>query len=146
VQPIGAVGSDTDRDAAGRFVAGNQAALVTGEHSEAFWNAQEGARRAIEAACLSDKGHTVEDAPKALLFAVESISQAVLIRDAAFRRVVESGGPLTSKDRQRAAFTVWQAAVDRLERHLRLLTLERTARDVNDSIEAAIAAELKVTR
>ncbi len=76
---------------------------------------------------LTDRGHTDEDAPRALRLAAEGIAQAVLVRNSAFARMVEGGGPLSSSGRERRAFAVWTAALDRLERHLRLVGIERTA-------------------
>lgn len=116
------------RDKRGRFGQGNVAALVAGEHCEAFWAAQEGARREIIDTVVRDAGHVPGDAPEALRLAAESVAQATLLRDSAYRRLVESGGPMTANGRTRRAFTVWLAAIDRLERHLRLVGLERAGR------------------
>lgn len=127
-EPIGAVGLTTGRDAAGRFAAGNSAALVTGASSPAFWANVDGARREIAAAVVSDAGFAEIDAPRALQLAADGLAQAALMRDAAFARVVEAGGPMTTAGRTRRAFVVWQAATDRLERHLRLVGLRRVPR------------------
>jgi hypothetical protein len=123
--PNGDVGVGPDRDSAGRFVPGNKAALVVGSRSVAFWSAQADARREIEAAVIADAGHAVEDAPKALQIAAATIAQAVLVKDAAFLRLVESGGPMTSAGRTRRAYAVWLSATDRVERQLRLVGLKR---------------------
>jgi hypothetical protein len=40
--------------------------------------------------------------------------------------MAEEGGPLSASGRARRCFTVWCAAIDRVERHLRLVGL-RTA-------------------
>jgi hypothetical protein len=129
--PNGDAGADADRDPhTGRFTKGNRGALVTGARSIAFWNAQEAVRRDIVEAVISDAGHTSDNAPRALQLAADGIAQAVLVRDSAFARMVESGGPLTRGDRPRRAFVVWQSALDRLERHLRLVGLERKTKDI----------------
>src|SRR5262245_9946894 len=104
--PIGDVGPVADRDESGRFVPGNRAALVVGARSSAFWQAHDAARREIVAAVVADAGHGMEDAPRALLLAADGIAQATLLRDAAFIRLVESGGPMTSAGRTRRAFVV----------------------------------------
>jgi hypothetical protein len=57
--------------------------------------------------------------------AVEAIAQATLISRSAFERIGESGGPLTARGRGRRAFAIWVQALDRLERGLRLVGLER---------------------
>src|SRR5262249_48311418 len=101
--PFGDIGLALDRDPSGRFVVGNRAALVVGQHWNQFWQAQDGARREIVAAIIADAGHTTEDAPRALTLTAEGIAQASLLRDAAFLRVVESAGPLTSSGRTRRA-------------------------------------------
>jgi hypothetical protein len=138
--PLGAVGPRGDRDAGGRFRAGNRSAVVVGQHSRAFWNAHEAARRDIAADVVSDAGHSPADAPRALQLAADGIAQAALLRDSAFLRLVQSGGPMTSSGRTRRAFTVWQAASDRLERHLRLVGLRRVPKATNpyDALRAAV--------
>jgi hypothetical protein len=124
--PIGADGPDADRDqTTGKFRPGNKAALIVGHRSTAFWTAHASALQEIAAATIADAGHTQDDAPRALRLAADGIAQASLLRDSAFLRVVESGGPLTSSGRTRRAFAVWMAASDRLEKHLRLVGLKR---------------------
>jgi hypothetical protein len=140
--PCGTVGPASDRDArTGRFVTANRAALVAGQHSAAFWQVHIDARRAIVEGVLSDAGHTPDDAPRALQLAADGIAQAALMRDSAFSRVVQSGGPLTSAGRTRRAFGVWLVASDRLEKYLRLVGLRRVPRNAAATFEAAIAAE-----
>ena len=126
--PCGPVGPDTDRDRRGRFAPGNGAALVAGEHSAEFWRTHEAIRHNISREILADAGHVSGDAPRALVIAAESIAQALLIRDSAYARMADAGGPLTASGRVRRAVVVWSAAVDRLERHLRLVGLGRVPR------------------
>lgn len=126
--PIGEVGHQSDRDQAGRFRAGNRASLVVGARSAQFWAAHAAERTAIVEGIVADAGHVIEDAPRALLAAAEGIAQALLLRDSAFERLVESGGPLTASGRTRRAFTIWAATLDRVERHLRLVGLRRVPR------------------
>ena len=123
--PFGCVGSDTDRDASGRFQRGNRAALVIGTHSATFWRVHEEARLEIRRDVIADAGFTEGDAPRALQIAADGIAQATLLRDAAFLRVAQSGGPLTSVGRTRRAFSVWLTSADRLEKYLRLVGLRR---------------------
>ena len=119
----------SDRDGQGRFLPGNQAAAVVGARSARFWAAQEGARRALVAAVLSDAGH-VDDPPRALALAAEGLAQAVILRDSAFARMCEDAGPLSSAGRPRRAYQVWLTAADRVERYLRLVGLQRKAHDL----------------
>jgi hypothetical protein len=113
-----------------------------GEHAGTFWREQAEARQAIEQAIIRDAGHGDDDAPEALRLAAASIAQAALVQQSAFARLVESGGPLTARGRTRKAFSVWQAASDRLERGLRLVGTSRKARpvDPHDAIRAAVEA------
>lgn len=140
--PMGVVGPGADRDGAGRFVAGNRASLIVGQRSVAFWEASRDALRQIRDDVVADAGFTVEDAPRALLLAAEGIAQQTLIRDSAFDRVTEAGGPLTTNDRTRRAHKAWESATDRLDRSLRLVGLKRVAREISfaDRIRAAAAA------
>jgi hypothetical protein len=145
--PFGAVGAETaadcqqDRDATtGRWVVGNRGALVAGADSTRFWAQAEAAQREIEAGLLQDAGHGADDAPRALRLAVAGIAQAALVRDSAYQRLVESGGPLTSRGRGRRAFVIWLQASERLHRGLQLVGLERRTKPVT-SLTAAILAE-----
>lgn len=103
-------------------------ALVVGSHSAAFWREHEDVRRDLRAVILSDAGYTIEDAPRTLVIAAESIAQAMLIRDSAYQRLAEAGGPLASSGRVRRAFDAWVQASDRLERYIRLVGLQRRSR------------------
>lgn len=133
--PMGEVGPLTltrrQRAARGRFAVANTESVVVDKYSAAFWAAQDGARREIITSVLEDAGHRVDDAPRALRLAAEGIAQATLLRDSAYARVVEAGGPLTSNGRTRRAFNVWLETLDRLERHLRLVGLKRASRRTN---------------
>lgn len=110
---------------AGHVARGNSLALVTGQHTSRFWTEHAQARREMATAIIEDAGHTAEDAPRALCLAADAIAQAALLQASAFVRLVESGGPMTASGRTRRAFVVWQVATDRLERHLRLVGLQR---------------------
>lgn len=154
-EPFGAVGAEAgtvcrcgagphhehaERCAAGHVQAGNGLALVVGAHSAAFWSAEAGARRETRLAVIADAGHTESDAPKALAISAETIAQATLIRDSAYLRMAEAGGPLASSGRVRRAFGAWCAAVDRLERHLRIVGLRRVPRPTPTLDEALAMA------
>jgi hypothetical protein len=98
---------------------------VVGERSASFWRAQDSARRGIVEDVIADKGHTLDTVPRALRLAADGAAQAALLRDSAFLRVIEDGGPFTVGGRMRRAFGIWQIASDRLERYLRLIGLDR---------------------
>jgi len=156
VAPFGRVGVETapacrcgapphaeleGRCALGHVLKGNGLALVTGATSAAFWHEHDAARRELREAIISDAGHRPEDAPRALIIAAESIAQSTLIRDSAYLRLVQGGGPLAASGRVRRAFVAWCAATDRLEKHLRLVGLRRAARPAPTLAEALAAVE-----
>ena len=126
---------DPNRCQKGHLIRGNQAALVVGHRSAIFWQQHAEAQREIRDSIITDAGHEPGDAPRALELAADGAAQAALIRDAAFIRMVEQGGPLTSKSKTRAAFKIWSAALDRVERHLRLVGLKREPRPVQSLAE-----------
>lgn len=123
----------------GRFTCGNTASVVVGQHGRRFWDSVSGAIAAHSAAILADLGHTPDSAPIALETAVRGLAQASALRDSAFERVAEAGGPSTLRGRQRAAFRIWVEASDRVAAHLRLVGLARRERPV-DPLEAVRAA------
>ena len=104
-------------------------ALLCGEHAApSFWSVEAEARRGIVEDVVRDAGFTAEDAPRALELAAEALAQAVLLKNAAYARVVESGGPLTSAQRPRRAYAVWLAATARVTDYVRLIGLRRVPR------------------
>ena len=127
----------------GRFQRGNTAAVVHEAHSAQRWARQAPLRRTLAVGMLLDRGFAEADAPLALAAAVDGAAQAILMRDSAFERIVEMGGPSTLRGRPRAAFTVWLAASDRAEKLLRLVGLARVPKavdpleDVRRAVEAA---------
>jgi hypothetical protein len=117
-----------DRCANGHVLKGNTAAILVGAESVTFWRAEQAARDEITQDILADRGTTPSEAPRAMVLVADTIAQAKILRDSAYKRIVETGGPLASDGRARRAFEVWCAAADRLEKHLRLVGLERKAR------------------
>jgi hypothetical protein len=142
--PFGAV----RRDGRGRFAVGAPGPrLIVGEHSAILWRETEDARRELSATVLRDKGYaTAANAPKALQIAVDGLAQAVIIRDSAFVRVVESGGPISASGRTRRAFVVWQVASDRVERLCRVIGLQRVPTPTASLAERLAAAPVIESR
>jgi hypothetical protein len=127
-QPSGANG----RGANGRFLPGNTSALVVGNHGVRFWQAADAERQRLRAGVLADRGFTRDsDAPIALAALADGLAQALLVRDAAFARLVESQGPLTSSGRPRRAYAVWLTACEKAQRHASAIGLERVERRVD---------------
>jgi hypothetical protein len=114
-------------------------ALTHGAHSRVVWQHEAEARRAIVAAILSDAGYTDADAaPRALVVECEGIAQAVLLRDSAYRRMVEAGGPLSANERRRHAYDIWLTSGDRVDRGVRVVGTRRVERTVS-SLSALLA-------
>jgi hypothetical protein len=113
----------------------NHGALLVGQHSAHFWREADEARRAIVRSVISSAGHTESSAPRTLTIAADALAQATLLRDAAFARIVEAGGPLTSADRTRRAFNVWEAASAAVERYLRLFGRARATTEPTPSLD-----------
>jgi hypothetical protein len=106
-------------------------ALVTGEHSALFWVGAEAVRQELTCKLLRDRG-VADDPPTALLEAANGAAQALIIRDSAFRRLVESGGPTTLHDRRRTALDVWESASDRALKHLQVIGFDRQQKAITD--------------
>ena len=127
--------SDPSRCDRGHVLAGNTAAVLTGEHSVQFWSGAEGARRQLRDAVLSDNGYTADEAPTTFVVVAEALAQAKQVGDSAFVRMQESGGPLSAAGRPRRAFQVWLQAVDRQLRCATTAGLGRHARPVRTALD-----------
>jgi len=122
---------DPGRCTGGHMLKGNMAGFNTGHKSVQFMETHSEVRRELISAIIQDAGFSPDDSPpKALELAASGLAQAVLVRDSAYARMVESGGPLTSSGRTRRAFEVWLKSTDRVERHLRMVGLKKAPRAV----------------
>lgn len=101
-------------------------ALLVGKYSPLFWREHAATYATVTDAVIRDAGFTPEEAPEALRLAAVSIAQSAIVRDAAYTRMAEGGGPLSPSNMPRRAFRVWLEAVRALEAHLRLVGLKRT--------------------
>ena len=143
IAPIGDVRSETatackcgagvheanaDRCARGHALKANTLALTSGARSTQFWQAAEAERQRLRRELLANKGLRELDAPAALVAVADGAAQAVLLRDGAFQRLIDSGGPMTSADRARRVFAVWATCCERAQRALQAFGLERQAR------------------
>ena len=117
-----------DRDATtGRFVVGNQAAGSTLARSEALWSAVEPAKQALVERLKTDLA--VDGATAATLEGlITAYSEARLLRHAMFTRLVELGGPITTKGKARALFSAYLSALDREVKLATTLGLERRSK------------------
>ena len=119
-----------DRDpTTGRFLSGNVAAGRTLARSEAFWSAVAEAKSELVERLRSDLAVN-GDAAATLEGLVDAYSETRLLRHSMFTRLVEMGGPITTKGKTRALFTSYCAALDRETRLALALGLERRQRGV----------------
>jgi hypothetical protein len=119
-----------DRDpATGRFIAGNVAAGKALDRSEALWTALREAREDLVRQLHSDLALN-GTAAATMEGLIGAYTEARLLREGMFIRLVELGGPVTSKGKARALLSTYLASLDR-ERRLALdLGLERRAKPV----------------
>lgn len=116
------------RCARGHVLRGNTLALVAGLESPRFWAEHEELRRSLVAGLVRDSGESEDNPPTALAIEADIIAKSVIVADSAYDRMLLEGGPLSQSGKARKAFTVWLAATDRLERHIRLVGLKRAPR------------------
>jgi hypothetical protein len=128
----------------GQFVAGNSANLRHGRRAGedgALRRALAEPARALEAAVLGDLAIAKDGAAATTLRGlVGGYVEARLLRESLFARLIEIGGPVTTKGSKRALFDAWLSVLDR-ERRLALdLGLTRRARDVDpvDAVRRAV--------
>ena len=72
----------------------------------------------------------VEDAPQTLLGPQDAYCEAQLFRESTFVRLVDEGGPITTKGKARALYRSYLEALDREERLAKTLGLSKRARKV----------------
>lgn len=115
-----------DRCAAGHVTKGNTAAMVTGERSSSFWLEHDRHYRELLDELAADIGHdSYEDAPAAARGAFDGLAQALILRDSAYRRTVENGGPVMPSGRPRRVAKFQQEMDRRAEAWCRQLGLKR---------------------
>jgi hypothetical protein len=133
--PVEEIARIGQRDARGRFVRANTAALQHGAHSVRQSRLLEPVRAEMRAAILSDLGHTEEDAPRALSIVVDQLVEARLIAQSYFEFLASSGGPITTKGRQRRAVQGWATASTHVAKLVQLVGVQRRARRTQTPIE-----------
>ncbi len=84
----------------GKFIKGGLASGKTLARSEAFWSAVAPVKADLVARVRTDLAH--HDAPETLVGLMDAYAEVRLFRQAMFLRLVELGGPITSKGRARA--------------------------------------------
>lgn len=129
-----------DRCAGGHLIRGNMAAATAGHRSVRFWEAHEEDHRERVRAVLVARGEDPQDPDPGMLAAAQGFAQAVIVRDSAYLRMAQEGGPLSSSGKVRRVFVVWKEASDKVLYHLAKLGLQRRAREVDphEALRAAV--------
>lgn len=112
-----------------RFIGANVAAGTTLARSAAFWSAVEPAKRELVERVRADlaiDGSSVET----LLGLIDGYVEARLFRTSMFLRLVDLGGPITTKGKARALYRAYLEALDRETKLAQVLGLERRAKTV----------------
>lgn len=131
--PVGPHPRLPGRNARGRFQKDNDDALVHGANSQRRSLLLEPIRHDIRVAILSDIAHTDADVPRALSIIIDQLVEARLIAQSYFEFLASSGGPITTKGRQRRAVDGWSRASDRVAKFASMVGLERRIRRVQES-------------
>lgn len=130
------IDSRPDRDDAGRFLPGNSAASKGLDRSSVFWSEVSAARAELVERLHADLA--VDDGATAATLEglTSAYAETRLLRHAMFARLVDLGGPVTSKGKARALLSSYFSAVDR-ERRLALdLGLSRRSKSASDPLDA----------
>ncbi|MBM4194952.1 MAG: hypothetical protein FJ202_11310 [Gemmatimonadetes bacterium] len=118
-----------------QFIAGSTNAGKTLERSEAFWSAVEPAKRMLVERVRTDLAAD-DGAAETLLGLIDGYAEARLFRTSMFIRLVDLGGPITTKGKARALYRAYLGALDREMKLAQTLGLERRSRQVNSPSEA----------
>ena len=114
------------RDAeSGKFVKGNVVGGKTLARSLHFWKSVEEAKRELVQRLEVDLGAADGAGPETLLGLIDAYAEARLFRHAMFRRLVELGGPITTKGKARVLYSSYLQALDRETRLALALGLDR---------------------
>lgn len=114
-----------------RFVVGSLSAGKTLKRSLQFWSAAEPAKRGLVERVRTDlavDGSSVET----LLGLIDAYAEARLFRTSMFLRLVDQGGPITTKGKARALYRAYLDALDRETKLAQVLGLERRAKGVHE--------------
>jgi hypothetical protein len=100
------------------------------ERSEVFWSAVQPVKRELLEQVRTDSGLNGETAAT-LAGLQEAYCEVRLFRQAMFVRLVDLGGPITSKGKSRALYTAYLSALDRELKLAERLGLDRKQRRVD---------------
>ncbi len=127
------------RDARGCFSRHNTDAITHGARSQQRREELAPLRREIRAAILADRGFTEADVPRVVSIIVDQFCEARLIAASYFQFLADSGGPITTKGRQRRAVDGYLRASDRVTKLAQVIGLGREPRDADLSLESWLA-------
>ncbi len=113
-----------------RFVGANVGAGTTLARSAQFWSAVEPAKRELVERVRTDLA--VDDSSvETLLGLIEGYCEARLFRTSMFLRLVDQGGPITTKGKARALYRAYLDALDRETKLAQVLGLERKSKRID---------------
>lgn len=125
----------TRDNATGRFVPGNIAAGKTLARSAHFWDAVGAAKLELVERLRADLAVDDGNGAETMIGLIHAYSEVRLFRHAMFVRLVELGGPITTKGKARALYTSYLSSLDREIRLAQVLGLERRAATVPTLVE-----------
>jgi hypothetical protein len=114
-----------ERDQLGRFTAGNTGHLIYGVHSKRRSLLLAPIRQEMRSAILADLGHTNADAPRTLSIVIDQLAEARLIAQSYFEFLAASGGPISTKGRQRRCVEGFLKASMTVAKFASMIGLER---------------------
>jgi hypothetical protein len=115
----------------GRFVTGSVGGRAkTLAHSRHLLDALAPVKHDVVARVLADRGLDA-DAPEVLAGTVDGYAECRLLRQALWVRLIELGGPVTSKGKQRAMFTAYLKALKQEAELARAIGFERQCKHVD---------------
>jgi len=106
--------------AKGHLLPGNDAAAIIGDHGARFFRDNDTQLAKIVAELLSDVGYPdPATAPLTIRITAHALAQSHLVNNAAYRKMLECGGPLAESGKPRRAYSVWREGIDSLTRDLK---------------------------
>lgn len=118
----------SDRDASGRFTKHNAASVKTWRDSTMLKADLAPLKADLVARVYVDLGLTADEVPEVMRTCIDMWAEATILRQVAFTRLSQQGGPITNKGRTRALLATWQTAFDRELRVAERIGLERRAK------------------
>jgi AcrR family transcriptional regulator len=121
-----------------RFVAQTLAGGKTLLRSEQYWRAIEPLKQELVATVHRDQALD-DTTPETLRGLIDGYAEARLFRTSMFLRLVDQGGPITSKGRMRALYKAYLDALDRETKLAQVIGLARKTKQIDLARDFAAA-------